>query len=279
MIQLWRYENFRYAKWLCLLLIICGSIYTLDDPIDSPNGGTFVGYSLGICAAFFSLLLFALGAKRRWWIHRFGSQQAWLSFHLYAGLALVPITLWHSGFQWSSSLHGVLFTLLVAVTLSGLYGVYSYAVHPSQLRQINQGLGSESLLQAVNALDEQLWQDASSLPTQTKIMLRSALTYSWKPLGLWHCLLQHDSSQMLVPIANGFELTPNPRQQTLYSKLQGAEHKAVVDKMSERMALLDKYRSSWLLENQLGNWLQLHLALTMIFLAMLITHIWVVLYY
>ncbi|UTA46829.1 hypothetical protein L1F30_11725 [Simiduia sp. 21SJ11W-1] len=280
MIKLWQYQGFRYARVLAVLLISCTLLYVWHNPIDPPNGDTWLGYSLGTLVALLAVFLLLLGAKRRWWIDKLGSQQAWLSMHLWAGMAIIPISLLHSGFQWGWSLHGVLLSLLSAVCVSGLFGVYVYAVHPGQLRQLNSGMGTDALLGALMELDQQIKAAAWELSDQAGISLDSALLHTWLPRGFLDCARGRDRSHLLVPSPQGYVWAPNPQQtrlaQLLFNEPGGA---ALQPLLARRQQLLATIRKSRLLEAVLGHWLRWHLVLSVAFSALLVVHVVVVLIY
>ena len=126
-----RYKNFRWAKIASLLSLIAIVAYLLIDVQPRPNGGTWLGYTLGTLVAGLIVWLALLGVRKRNMTRGSWSLKAWTSAHVYLGTALIVIATLHSGFQFGWNVHTLAYGLMMVVIASGFYGVYTYLRFPS----------------------------------------------------------------------------------------------------------------------------------------------------
>src|SRR5580704_13547477 len=99
------YRRLRYLKWSLALTGVCGAAYVLHRPLGPPNGGTWLGYTLGVVAAGVMVWLAWLGIKKRHYGAGRMSLQEWLSAHVYFGMALALIAALHAGFRFGINIH------------------------------------------------------------------------------------------------------------------------------------------------------------------------------
>ena len=59
------YRRFRYLKWALMLTIVSLAVYAYHAPVEPPNGGTWLGYTLGTIGALLIFWLAWLGIKKR----------------------------------------------------------------------------------------------------------------------------------------------------------------------------------------------------------------------
>ena len=118
-------------------------------PVGS-RGGTFLGLVFGGGALAIMLFCAALSLKRRVPHWRIGRAQAWLRGHIWLGLLSVLLVALHSAFHAGGGLTLALWILLIAVTVSGLFGVLLQQVIP---RLLLHAVPNETLAQQ---LDRQL---------------------------------------------------------------------------------------------------------------------------
>ncbi|HWT14181.1 MAG TPA: hypothetical protein VN581_00235, partial [Patescibacteria group bacterium] len=113
------YRGFRYL-WTALILSI-GSIvaYLWHDPIGVPNGGSWLGYTLGTIGALLILWLLWFGVRKRRYSGASGSVRGWLSAHVYLGTTLILIAFLHAGFQVGWNIHTLALVLMLLVIFSG----------------------------------------------------------------------------------------------------------------------------------------------------------------
>jgi hypothetical protein len=83
------YAKSRYL-WTSLALM-GGSLaaYIWHDPGGPPNGGTWLGYTLGTIAAALIVWLMLFGIRKRNYVTSPGTLRGWLSAHVYLGTSLI----------------------------------------------------------------------------------------------------------------------------------------------------------------------------------------------
>ncbi len=85
--------------------------YFWPDPGGPPNGGTWLGYTLGTIGALLIVWLMLFGIRKRRYVHNVGTLRGWLSAHIYLGTTLILIVVLHAGFQLGWNLHTFTFIL------------------------------------------------------------------------------------------------------------------------------------------------------------------------
>lgn len=166
--------SFRYLKLALLLCAAAIAVYWWDNPPGGPNGGTWLGYTLGTIGALLIVWLAWLGRRKRKYASRLGSVRGWASAHVYLGLSLIIIATLHCAFRFGLNVHTLAYALMVMVIASGIYGIVVYARYPS-LITANRAQGTrEAWLAELNELNEQSVKLADALgPEVYQVILRS----------------------------------------------------------------------------------------------------------
>ena len=149
------YKGYKYLKISGVVLLITLIAYLAHDPGRAPNGGTWFGYTLGAISAGLVLFLGWFGIKKRQFMSGTDLLKGWLSAHVYLGVLVIFLSLFHSGFQLGLNLHSLLWTLLLLTVLSGIYGVFCYVRYPAILTGSRQGLTRAEILLELSELDLQ----------------------------------------------------------------------------------------------------------------------------
>lgn len=168
------HHEFRYLGIALGLIGLAVLAYVIHDPIGRPNGGTWLGYTLGGLAASLVLLLLWYGIRKRRFRSTRGTVRGWLSAHVYLGLSLIVIATLHTGFQFGWNIHTLAYGLLLAVIVSGIYGVYAYLRYPELMTENRTGIGPQAMLDEIGSLEQQAVELADRIDDAThQVVLRS----------------------------------------------------------------------------------------------------------
>jgi len=162
--SLLNHANRRYLRvslWLCGISV---ALYVWHDPLSPPNGGTWLGYTLGGIGAALILWLTALGIRKRSYSSAMGTLRGWTSAHVYLGLSLLLISTLHSGFQFGWNLHTLCYALMVIVIASGIVGVVAYQRYPQLMSANRAGSKPDRLLEEIQDIDQRALRIARGMP-------------------------------------------------------------------------------------------------------------------
>jgi hypothetical protein len=278
---------FRKRRYLWLSLFVSGIailLYWIDDPQEPANGGTALGYLLGIVATFLILLLTWFGVRKRRFASTMGSVQGWLSAHVYLGLALVVIALLHTGFQFGFNVHTLAFTLMVLVIASGLYGVYVYMKFPSRLSENRGDTNRGELLDQLEDIDSRSKRIAEGLDREYQELINSGVSRTQLGSTLWARIRGKDESQILLPKDGDVKVVANAGQEAALdwlaeqqSRSSDAAVAATIGELSallrNKRRLLRKLNEDLRIQAMLEIWLYAHVPLTAALLIALAIHI------
>jgi hypothetical protein len=148
------YRNYRYGTVAILASVATIAAYMLDKPRVPPNGGTWLGYTLGTIAGLLVIFLSLFGIRKRSFRSRIGTAIGWLSAHVYLGIAALVIATLHSGLHFGWNVHTAAYVLMWIVTLSGGWGMYAYIRYPGLMTRQRGNLRRKELLQQIAELDQ-----------------------------------------------------------------------------------------------------------------------------
>jgi hypothetical protein len=177
-----RWRDLKGAAALCAASI---ALYLWHDPLDGPNGGTWLGYALGTLGALMIVGLAWLGVRKRQYASGVGTVKGWVSMHVYFGVALLVVATLHTGFQFGANLHTLAYALMVLVIASGVVGIVVYSRYPRLITDHRAQATREGWLEEVLDLNERAIQLADQIsPEVHRFVLRSVerlrLGGSWR---------------------------------------------------------------------------------------------------
>ena len=148
------YKGFRWLKLSVAMAAVAVLAYAVHRPeVGPPNGGTTLGYVLGVWGLGLILWLAWFGIRKR----RYGvgkqNLEDWLSAHIYLGLGLVVVATLHTGFQFGWNVHTLAYVLMIAVILSGVFGVAAYARYPDLITENRRGMTQREMLSQIAEID------------------------------------------------------------------------------------------------------------------------------
>lgn len=280
------YARYRYLRFALLLIVISVVAFIWHDPHPRPNGGTWLGYTLGGLCALLVLLLLYLGIRKRDYHSSWGSLKGWVSAHVWLGLSLLVLTTLHSGAQVGWNIHTLAYVLLILTVLSGLWGMLIYRRNPSLMTSNRDQQTRLLLLEQLFQLDTEALQQADHISPELHHQLSEATQH-------------RKSSRVLNRVFNRYwsDTIRADREADHYADIYRIE-KVIADQMaaSSDASMVQRYRELLgtvskrrLLSQQLGRdlqlqaqmelWLLMHVPLSVTLLAALISHVISVFFY
>lgn len=279
------YASRRYLKWALALAAAATVVYAWHDPLSPPNGGTWLGYTLGGIGAALILWLTALGIRKRSYRSSLGTVQGWVSAHVYLGLALLVVATLHTGFQFGWNIHTLCYVLMVIVIASGIVGVVLYRAFPQEMSKNRAEQTPERLWQEIVDLDQRALRAAAALPGQFADAIRSNRDRTRVGGGARAILSARDRSQIELIGADGvLRISDNPGQSRLLDWLAAElaastdgertrQISGVVDLIAARRLALRRLQRDARIRGWLEVWLFVHVPVTFGLLGTLIAHV------
>lgn len=271
----------RWAK-LAVALVIASAIgYWAEDLRVPPNGGSIFGYTSGTIAAFLMLVLTYLGRRKRHYGSKLGTVKGWTSAHIYLGIALIALTLLHSGFQVGWNWHTLAFALMLIVCFSGIYGVWAYQHYPALIDRNNLSQTRGALIDQLLVLDQEISASLTRHEPHIASMVQGALERTALADRWLDILRGEDRSEVLLP---GKGLVPNKNMTTLIDYLieqieQGAQGdtalnlQSLITSLGERATLISRIKEDLRLVTLTRIWLIVHIPLAFAAVVAVIIHV------
>ena len=267
-----RHRNFRWLKRAGALCLVAILAYAFIDVQPRPNGGTWLGYTLGTIGLLLIVWLSLLGLRKRTMTRGAWSLKAWTSAHVYLGLALIVIATLHTGFEFGWNIHTLAYALMLLVIASGLFGVVVYAVLPAALSNNREEMTQPQMVEALSAVDRQLQTAAQPLDPHWAGQVLAALGEGAFTGGLWSRLAGGKRSGATQQALAAFNLA---------STDEAADPALVrVEALLQRRAAqLARMRRHLRLKALLEVWLYVHVPATFALIAALTAHVISVFYF
>ncbi|HSD74350.1 MAG TPA: hypothetical protein VLB75_06240 [Steroidobacteraceae bacterium] len=284
------YARKRYL-WAALALCVASSVlYYWHRPAEPPNGGTWLGYTLGTIGALLILWLLVFGVRKRSYRSNLGTVRGWLSAHVYLGIALLLVVTLHSGFQFGWNVHTLAYVLMCVVIASGLFGVVAYLRYPQLMSDNRTSLTREQMIEELAGIDERCVRLANAMPGEFANVIVSNRDRTAIGGSAWALLRGRDDSRVLLPGASavagggGERLVANSAQGAMLDWLgerlsrssEGELSQQIRELMtliSARRMLLQKLVRDAQIRAWLEIWLYVHVPLSFALLAALIAHV------
>jgi len=288
-----RYRRARWFKLALLLVVLCIVLYAWHQPLLTPNGGTWLGYTLGTIGALLIVWLTWFGVRKRRY-RRASAVQGWLSAHVYLGLSLIVVATLHTGFQFGWNVHTLAYGLMMAVIASGTYGIIAYVRYPEEITRLRSGETRETWLAQIVDLNEQAIKLADPLGAEVHRVVTRSNERALRGIGLLAPLWKrktagiNEITQLLAPT---LRTEPDPNRTldrpanatTLFMasriiRAQGDASNAekarqLLETLTRRNAVVERLNEDLRLHAYMKAWLHLHIPLTLALLAALVAHI------
>jgi hypothetical protein len=267
------YHRYRYLKLASLLAIASMLAYIAHNPSIKPNGGTWLGYTLGTIGALIILLLLAFGIRKRSYQSTLGKLQGWLSAHIYLGAALVIVATLHSGFEFGWNIHTLAYVLTLLVVASGFWGMYFYIRNPARMSAALRGETLEQHLLAIAEIDNH----SRTLAMNHYDHVNQALLASNNaPLfeNFWQ-QFSGKNPQCRTAAVTSLLIASTEKMTGEQAKINAA----VYELQLQKLARLNRLRHYTRLKTWVDSWLIVHVPLSIALLAALTAHIVSVFFY
>ena len=241
-------------------------LYAFDDPWPRPNGGTALGYLFGTAGALLILWLAALGIRKRRFTDGPWSLKAWVSAHVWLGLALVVLATLHSGFQFGWNVHTLAYALMMLVVLSGIWGVVLYRRLPRRLSDNRAGISERAMAAELADSDRALDAAARPLPDRVAALVEAAIASPAVGRSLAERL-----AGRVAGCGTARALDALPPGDPVLAPLRAL--------LEARQALLVRVRRNAQLKSWLQVWLLVHVPMSVALLVALAAHIVSVFFY
>ena len=262
-------------RWIfAILLIAVSAPFFWYSRHEFPHGGSPLGLAYGIAGFLLILLLAFFGIRKRWYRSTWGTLEQWLQAHIYLGLLVLAVLLFHAGGRFSDAIAVTALVLAVIVVFSGVVGAILYATIPRLLTDVESNLTVDEISDQLNQLGRQMARIASAKSPQfqrTYSQLMRQSVPGW--LAGWRLLFSEPRAAT--------------RQSTTeWSSLLGSVPKDEAEDLRQ-MLVLSRQRRELLLrliyqqryKNVLEAWLYVHVPFTILLLVMSVVHVAAVFYY
>ena len=238
------------------------------------SGGTLFGYATGTLGAVLTIWLTLIGIRKRAMTSGSWMLKAWVSAHVYLGLSLAVIVTLHSGFQFGWNVHTLAYFLMMAVILSGAFGVVMYLRLPRRLSESREETTQKQMLEMINSLDRRLHDAAQPLDVEQAAVVQLSLEKTRIGGSLWQRLTRRYRT-----CGTRRATARLPRLRRDARAEQAAALEQIAGLLEQKSVVLAKARHYIQLRALLEVWLYVHVPATFALLAALTAHIVSVFFY
>jgi hypothetical protein len=301
------YKRYRDLKASLALMAIAITAYALHHPEMGPYGGTWLGFTLGGLG--FSMVVFLLwygihkrripvqqerrgirdrsstslppanrmdrrATRKKASVRLATTRQGWLSAHVYFGLSLIVLTTLHTGFDFGWNVHTLAYALLMAVILTGLYGVYGYIRFPGQITDNLGGETLDALLAKISSLDDRAVALAVQLSPEIREVVLEAKEKTIIGGSVRELLTPHPPA-----CPTGIAVRKLHELGKSLDADQSRTHRELYAAMLRKESLVNRARQDVALRAKLDLWLYFHVPLAIALMVALIAHILSIFFY
>ena len=285
--------TFAKSRYLWIALALTGTslaAYLWHDPGGPPNGGTWLGYTLGTIGALLIVWLMLFGVRKRKYLDSVGTLRGWLSAHVYLGTSLILVVLLHAGFQVGWNLHTFAFVLMLIVIFSGFFGVYAYLRYPTLMTRNRESATRDAMLEEVADIDQNALALADGIDPKIHAVVLRSIQNTKLGGGVWSQLRARDGSDIALTSliatmearrkrggdAGGQTATIFAMVDFLASNANDKQTEALrklIDMITRKKGLASKVARDMQYQAVMEIWLYFHVPISFALLAALIGHI------
>ncbi len=265
-----RHKHFMFAQIATALCVVAVGVYfvtaaRLDEP---PNGGSWIGYTLGTISAGLIIWLACLGIRKRVITSGHYSLKAWVSAHVYLGLSLTVLATLHTGFQFGWNIHTLAYVLMMLVIVSGALGIWAYATLPARLHGNRGEVTRKQMIEQIESIDRQIHDVAQPLDRAGAEAARMTIEDTELGGGFLKRLTNSYGdcrNKRALERLRSVAAAPNTPQAEALIKLEQL--------MKQKAEVLSLARKQMQITAFLEGWLFVHIPVTFALLAALTAHI------
>src|SRR3954469_4266014 len=239
-----------------------------------PHGGSRWGLFYGITGFFLCYLLAFFGIRKRWYRSTFGTVEQWMQSHIYLGILVLVILIYHTGGRFNDKVAVATLILVAIVVSSGVLGAILYVTIPRLLTEVESELTVDEISDQLNQLAKQMARIASGRSAPFQRIYNQLIEESipgW--LGGWRLLisrLARKKSKKQTDLSSLLALVPRDEEVELRQLL-------VVSRQRKELLIRLLFQQRY--KNILEAWLYIHVPFTIALLVFAIVHIAAALFY
>lgn len=269
-------ESARWCRWSFCILLLLTVFYIVYSPREGSDGGTLVGIIYGIVGLVLILILLFLGIRKRMYKSRLGKVESWVYSHVYLGLLVLFIILFHSGFHFDDTIALIALIMLIAVVMSGVFGTIFYNTLPRLLNEGKSNLTPSQMSDQINQFAQSMANIASGKSNQFQAIYTTLLNEEYPGIMAgWRILFgQYIRKRKERNREGGLQSYLGQ----VATEEQGDLRELLVlsrrrKEMNDRLIYYQRYK------NRLELWLYIHLPLSIAMMVAIVAHITSFFYY
>jgi hypothetical protein len=268
------YRRFFHLKLAGALVIVAGLAYWLDRPLGGPNGGTWLGYTLGTIAALIIVWLTWFGWRKRSYKADAIPLASWLSAHVYFGLSLIALATLHCAFEFGWNVHTLAYVLMVLVIASGIFGIFAYTRYPRLMTANRMGATQVELLGQIASIGSDIRRSIMGMDDAVVKLVAPATERDLIGGSAWRQLSGRypECSTTAALRALDAHVSDLPSDQQ-------PEVRGILVMLTRKAELLERVRRDIQFKALMDVWLYIHVPVTFALLAALVAHILAVFFY
>lgn len=263
--------------WRIVFVVLLGATsvsYVYYSRREFAHGGSSYGLAYGIAGTALILLLAFFGIRKRWYRSTWGTLEQWLQSHIYLGIFVLVLLLFHTGGRFNDRIAVTTLVLVAIVVGSGIVGALLYVTVPRLLTEVESNLTVDEISDQLNQLARSMARIASGRSAAFQ-RIHDELLRQTQPglLAGWRLVVsrfgrkrQQESSDWTRLLT----LVPKEEQEELRQML-------VVSRQRKELLLRLVFQQRY--KNVLEFWLYIHVPFTLALLVFAALHIGAVFYY
>jgi hypothetical protein len=263
-----------WRRIFIVLLAVVAGVYLWQGKGQFPHGGSLIGLVYGTIGYLLILLLAFYGIRKRAYRSRLFTLEGWLQSHIYLGILVLIVLIFHSGGRFNDRIAVATLILCAVVVLSGIAGAIFFVTVPRLLTEVESNLTAEEISAQLNQLGKSMARIASgrSAPFQRIYdgLIKESLP-GW--LAGWRLLfarMRKSSQQAAGDWSKLLSLVGKDEQEQLRQML-------VVSRQRKELLIRLMYQQRY--KNVLEFWLYIHVPVTIALIALGTLHVVAVFYY